>query len=40
MGYLRKETDGSLVYNVVNQLDPDVEGVFSQAQAHIYIQRS
>ncbi|XP_046887507.1 bromodomain-containing protein 9 isoform X1 [Hypomesus transpacificus] len=25
MGYLRKETDGSLVYNVVNQLDPDVE---------------
>ncbi|KAF7669424.1 hypothetical protein LDENG_00186290 [Lucifuga dentata] len=25
MGYLRKETDGSLLYNVVNQLDPDAE---------------
>ncbi|KAM3872705.1 bromodomain-containing protein 9 isoform 2-T2 [Diretmus argenteus] len=25
MGYLRKETDGSLLYSVVNQLDPDAE---------------
>ncbi|XP_049902856.1 bromodomain-containing protein 9 isoform X2 [Epinephelus moara] len=25
MGYLRKEQDGSLLYNVVNQLDPDAE---------------
>ncbi|KAG7276034.1 hypothetical protein CRUP_004431 [Coryphaenoides rupestris] len=25
MGYLRKEADSSLVYNVVNQLDPDAE---------------
>ncbi|KAI3360972.1 hypothetical protein L3Q82_013184, partial [Scortum barcoo] len=25
MGYLRKEADGSLIYNVVNQLDPDAE---------------
>ncbi|XP_041798662.1 bromodomain-containing protein 9 [Chelmon rostratus] len=25
MGYLRKETDSSLLYNVVNQLDPDAE---------------
>lgn len=27
MGYLRKETDSSLLYNVVNQLDPDAEGL-------------
>lgn len=27
MGYLRKETDGSLLYTVVNQLDPDAEGL-------------
>ncbi|XP_029360582.1 bromodomain-containing protein 9 isoform X2 [Echeneis naucrates] len=25
MGYLRKESDGSLLYTVVNQLDPDAE---------------
>lgn len=25
MGYLRKQTDGSLLYNVVNQLDPDTD---------------
>lgn len=29
MGYLRKETDGSLLYTVVNQLDPDAEGLLS-----------
>lgn len=29
MGYLRKEGDGSLLYNVVNQLDPDAEGLLS-----------
>lgn len=29
MGYLRKEPDGSLLYNVVNQLDPDAEGLLS-----------
>lgn len=27
MGYLRKEVDGSLLYTVVNQLDPDAEGL-------------
>lgn len=27
MGYLRKESDGSLLYTVVNQLDPDAEGL-------------
>lgn len=27
MGYLSKDADGSLVYNVVNQLDPDAEGL-------------
>uniref|UniRef100_A0A668ALF6 Bromodomain-containing protein 9 n=1 Tax=Myripristis murdjan TaxID=586833 RepID=A0A668ALF6_9TELE len=27
MGYLRKEADSSLVYTVVNQLDPDAEGL-------------
>uniref|UniRef100_A0A674NRS9 Bromodomain-containing protein 9 n=1 Tax=Takifugu rubripes TaxID=31033 RepID=A0A674NRS9_TAKRU len=26
IGHLRKETDGSLLYTVVNQLDPDAEG--------------
>ncbi|KAK0134561.1 Bromodomain-containing protein 9 [Merluccius polli] len=30
MGYLRKEADSSLVYTVVNQLDPDAEGLPSQ----------
>lgn len=29
MGHLRKESDGSLLYTVVNQLDPDAEGVLS-----------
>uniref|UniRef100_A0A669EDF3 Bromodomain-containing protein 9 n=1 Tax=Oreochromis niloticus TaxID=8128 RepID=A0A669EDF3_ORENI len=29
MGYLRKEPDGSLLYTVVNQLDPDAEGLLS-----------
>lgn len=29
MGYLQKEPDGSLLYNVVNQLDPDAEGLLS-----------
>lgn len=29
MGYLRKELDGSLLYTVVNQLDPDAEGLLS-----------
>lgn len=29
MGYLRKEPDGSLLYNVVNQLDPDAEGLLA-----------
>lgn len=29
MGYLHKEADGSLLYNVVNQLDPDAEGLLS-----------
>lgn len=29
MGYLRKESDGSLLYTVVNQLDPDAEGLLS-----------
>uniref|UniRef100_A0A8C2Z635 Bromodomain-containing protein 9 n=1 Tax=Cyclopterus lumpus TaxID=8103 RepID=A0A8C2Z635_CYCLU len=32
MGYLRKEPDSSLLYTVVNQLDPDAEGLFSQCQ--------
>lgn len=27
MGYLRKEPDSSLLYTVVNQLDPDAEGL-------------
>lgn len=27
MGYLRKQTDGSLVYTVVNQSDPEAEGL-------------
>uniref|UniRef100_A0AAX7TLL3 Bromodomain-containing protein 9 n=1 Tax=Astatotilapia calliptera TaxID=8154 RepID=A0AAX7TLL3_ASTCA len=27
MGYLRKESDSSLLYTVVNQLDPDAEGL-------------
>ena len=29
MGYLRKEADNSLLYTVVNQLDPDAEGLLS-----------
>lgn len=29
MGYLCKEPDGSLLYTVVNQLDPDAEGLLS-----------
>lgn len=29
MGHLRKESDGSLLYTVVNQLDPDAEGLLS-----------
>lgn len=29
IGYLHKEPDGSLLYNVVNQLDPDAEGSLS-----------
>lgn len=28
IGYLRKDSDSSLVYTVVNQIDPDVEGLF------------
>lgn len=31
MGYLRKETDSSLLYTVVNQLDPDTEGLIKIA---------
>lgn len=29
IGHLRKETDGSLLYTVVNQLDADAEGWLS-----------
>lgn len=32
MGYLRKEPDSSLLYTVVNQQEPDAEGLFSQCQ--------
>lgn len=34
IGYLRKETDGSLIYTVVNQLDPDAEGLLSVSVKH------
>uniref|UniRef100_A0A8D3E6R6 Bromodomain-containing protein 9 n=1 Tax=Scophthalmus maximus TaxID=52904 RepID=A0A8D3E6R6_SCOMX len=40
MGHLRKESDGSLLYTVVNQLDPDAEGfifhihLFAEEETH------
>lgn len=36
MGYLRKEQDSSLLYTVVNQLDPDAEGLLSPTLLNIH----
>ena len=32
MGYLRKEAESTIVYTVVNKLEPDAEGLPSQFQ--------